>query len=1200
MDSREATGRMKRRLAPALLVLLLMVSIIPVAGGAEDLAELVVVRIVLDPPPVIDRGMTVEVRAHVMNTGTRTADGFSISLFYRSQDSQGSWTLHRTLEDVTLPPSQQESYVATFYIETMDLQLGTYDVRIVADATNRISETDKLNNELRTTMTLRDSSLGLPDLQAISLSYTRSNPGSEDDMEPWNIATQIQNRGSVQAGQFVVAFLANGVEFARQIRFVLPAGGSTDIAAELDPQELGLLPGTHTITVQVDPENAVEEQDEFNNSISGFLTLQAVDLVPVSLSFDKSVVRMDEEVQVTAEIRNDGKGVAKNVEVGFYVGHIRFALTTLPILGRGMTATAEGILHPSRAGLTDAPEVYQIRVVADPNEVLYEVDKANNEMIRPLTLHPADERKPEIHPVSIELSPASPAELGKAGTITVSTMLRNTGRAAAEGFKVAFYYRVKGGVRWEQIPCGDATSCLDLRLAPGMQSKHVAVLPVTNLPPGVYEIRVLTDPEGTLDELDTTNNELSTTLTLLGARLPDLAFCPAAPVTQEPTGEVQQGQTVRFNLCVANLGEQAASAFSLRASYCRLSGTGASGVACDDESRVTGFVPGPEISVSGLNIGESRSLPIMLETTGLSPGQYRVRVEIDPSESISERNVANNLLEMQVTVLGADLTVLDVRTQPASPVDQEQFDRLDVTATILNAGVLPAGAFNVQFRLLRLEDGGLVPVSVQTCGEGSTTECREVDHFGTATFSGLGVFSPTSVNCSLDLSAAELLPGQYVLVVEIDPEGRVAEHNELNNLIELPIVIVGQRLPDLVSSELQMGPEDWAKTPDPVSFVVTVSNEGKEAAGPFDVLLRVYRFDPTETCEEGIGRQCAVQIHQETRAVAGLLPEDARELVWTVDTGLLAPGFSYFVAVDADCSRLIKGVCVGSVEESDETNNRAEIFFVRENLPDLVAGQFRIAPEDQAETLDPVSFVLTASNEGEAAAGPFDVLLRIYRFIPTETCDAGIGRQCAVQIHQERRAVVGLLPEDTRELVWTVDTALLAPEFSYFVTADVDCSRLIEGVCVGSVEESDETNNQAEISFGPEEIPSPGAGCDDSVCPDLSVRSVYSNMVAGEIGIAQVVATIENIGDADAGSFTVRAYYVPRHGADPVKIETEGHRERFSGLEAGKSKLFRQEFDTSVIPQGVYELFVVVDEDREVPELDEEENNTASTLLWIY
>ena len=844
MTAREEARRpMKRRkVLLAIAAVLAGLWMIALGLGAEDLAELYVTKIVLDPPSTISRGEDVEIYARVMNTGARSADGFSISFFYRLQGSPGNWTLHETEAGVSLPPSHQDFYEVTFHLDTSDLELGIYELRVVADSSNHVSEADELNNELRTTMTLIDSSLGLPDLQAVSLTYARSNPGSTDDMEPWNVMTRIWNDGEVQAGQFVVAFYVDGVEFSRQIRFVLPAGGITDVSAELDPQdpELPLDPGTHDIAVLIDPEDEIVEKNEGNNNVAGALTLQSLELVPLSLTFEKAVLRLDEEMTVAAEIRNDGEGVAKSVEVDFYAGHIRFGSFTIDILGRGMSAVAEATLDPEKAGLVDAPADYTIRAVVDPKNLLHESDEANNVMSRTLTIHAAEVKKPEIHPESIELTPPSPVEQGRADAVTLTSVIKNTGRTAVEDFDVTFAYRVKGGMRWEPLSCGDTAGCSSITLAAGAQTRLVGQLPVTLLGPGIYEIRVLVDAAGAVDEVDETNNELVTTLTLLASRSPDLTFCPIGVVV-EPLSNIQQGQTVRITACVTNLGEQAAGPFTVRFSYCSAATVGQS-VECSDEYESTSFSGGPEYEVAGLAIAESVEIPVMLETKDLHPGSYSIRVSIDSAEEVRERNELNNTLTgIPLLVLGPDLVVVQLATSPEGVVDQAEVDELDVTATIINTGVVPIGEFAMRFRLMRRGEQGLVPVQVVLCGEAVPTSCESAEYSCEQVLSGLGVLAPVQVRWTLDLEQSDLPPGQYVLQVAADCEGdvngdgicdgRIDEHDETNNALEIPLTVL-PRPADLVIA----GPIEFPQgTPVEYGVLVpiraTVANIGSSIAG---------------------------------------------------------------------------------------------------------------------------------------------------------------------------------------------------------------------------------------------------------------------------------------------------------------------------------------------------------------------------------
>ncbi|MBU0595524.1 hypothetical protein KJ567_02420, partial [Candidatus Bipolaricaulota bacterium] len=718
---------LRRAAATATAVLLIgLLGGLAVQGVAEY-AELHVTGITLDPPSTITRGTDIEVHARVMNTGARNADIFSIGVFYRAVGSSGSWLLVGMVDDASLAASQEGFLDVAFTVETAELELGAYEIRVVADPMNQISEIDEFNNELQTSFTVVASKLGLPDLQPVSLVFAPLNPESGDDMLPWNITVVAENPSDKQAGAFTVVFLLDGVEFDRKFLFALPSGGATEVIGNLDPYELGLLPGTYSISAVVDPDDQVIEQDEGNNSISSSLTLQSPDVHPTSIAFDKTVVRQDEEVRVSAEVRNGGAGTARAVEVAFFVDQIRFATAVIDIIGRGLAVSVEGILSPEKLGLKDAPSVHSIRVVVDPNNKLPELDEANNEMVRTLSILEPGLRKSELHPESVELSPASPIELGRSNAITVSTVVANTGRAAAEGFEMAFYYRVKGALRWELFPCSDTVSCQDLALASGSQTRLTAVLPLTLLSPGVYEIRISVDPRSVVDELDETNNDLVTTLTLLAARLPDLSFCLYTPIAIAPSAQVHKGQTLRLDACIANIGDADAGSFDVRFAYAKESEIAdPMQLAAPPEFFSTYFSPNSEMEIPSLPIGDSAQVPVLLETHQLDPGLYTVRVEIDPATNansagrIAERNELNNLTLLQVLVLGADLAAANL----ISSYDgiAARGDAVDFAATVINVGVAPAGAFTVGFKISPAGDQ-FEPIRVWTCGQESPSEC---------------------------------------------------------------------------------------------------------------------------------------------------------------------------------------------------------------------------------------------------------------------------------------------------------------------------------------------------------------------------------------------------------------------------------------------------------------------------------------------
>ena len=1193
---------MLRRAVLTMLILLVGSLIVQ---GVEELAELHVTTITLDPPSAITQGVNVEIHARVMNTGQRSADPVNVGLFYRPMYGSNSWILVESIDGANLAPSQEDYLSVIFTLNTQILELGTYEIRVVADPLNQIPEVDELNNELLTSFLLIASSIGLPDLQPVSLAYTRTNPESSDDMLPWNVTTTVENPTPTQAGAFTVVFLVDGVEFDRQFLFALPSDSTVQVVGELDPFILELDPGTYDISVVVDPDEQVLEQDEANNSIAGALTLLSPDLYPISLAFDKSVLRLDEEMRVSAQIANGGEGTAKNVDVGLYIDHVRFALIQIPVLGRGMTASIEATLSPDMVGLVDAPEMYEIEIVVDPTNVLPELDEANNRMARSITILEPGVRQPELHLESIELGPASPVELGRTDTVTLSAVIRNSGRSIAEDFDVSFYYRVKGGLRWEAIPCSGESSCSSLDLASGMQAKLVSILPVILLQPGIYEVRVLVDSGSVVDELDESNNELITSLTLLAARLPDLVFSYAEAIRVEPSTQIHRGQTIRFTPTITNMGDLDAGDFLVRFSYQNMAdAANASLIGQQAEFRTSFFSPDSSIQVRSLAIGETAEIPVLLETRDLAPGQYLVQMEIDPAMGssaggqVAERNESNNILSSQIAVLGPDLAALDLYTVPGGVVDQSLIDSIDVVSTIINSGVAPAGEFVVKFQLLSVDDTGFAPVRVHSCGE--SADCGAPEFFGEVTLPGIGTLVPEQARCSLDLSSLDLEPGQYVIRVLVDCQGglgpdgmclgQVAEHNELNNLLEIPLVISGRRAVDLSVESVVMTSNADAIT---VEFEATIRNVGVESAESFGAVLRL--FGTLADCVDSNPRTCEVPVFEQVIQIPGLGGHATYDVVWTVDLpniDVLAELTDIYIArVDLDCDGIVDDACRGHIEESDESNNFFETPVVISGwrAVDLSVANLAITFEDNT---DLATFTATVVNSGVKSANGFNVSLRLLGVLAD--CANSDPLTCEVPVFEQILAVPGLDSDATYDVVWTIDLATIDGVADltdiYIAQVDVDCDATFDGVCQGHITESDEANNsiRSELPLEAGVVSSVGEGA------DLSIQSFHALELSGAApSTTQIWATILNSGSEDTGEFYVVFYYINAGG---VRVDIDEVRVR--GLAAGADTAVLRQFDTSSLDSGYYVAGILVDIDNDVPETDES-NNSRETDLRI-
>lgn len=807
---------MKRTTLVVGLALLASLAIGLFVQAQSGLAELHVQKIVLEPPSAVVRGEGVQVYARVQNTGSRNAAQFAVGLFFRQAREGEPWTLLGSRMEENLGPSQQDFLEVTFDFETADLELGTYELKIVADVSNQIPEVDELNNELKTTMTLVASTLGLPELQPVSLTFDQIGSSESD---PWTITLLVENLGEYLLSSFDVRFLVDGAEVTLPVSpataFIPDTGATTTVVGTLDPHGLGFGPGTYLVTALVDASEQIAEQDEGNNTISASLTIQTLELHPLSLRFDRSVVRLDEEITLTAEIGNDGNGLAKDVKVDFYIDHIRFATTRIDQLGAA-PQEAQAILDADHLGLVDAPKVYEITVVVDPDNVLSESDEANNELVRTLTILPPSPKKAELHPESLELTPASPAELGRSDSVTVTSVIKNTGRDAAQGFDIGFFYRVKGGLRWQEILCSDGVSCGEVTLLAGEQARIVGAFPVRSLglAPGVYEVRIVADTGDGVDELDETNNELVTTLTLLASRRPDLTVAINAI---DPGGALQNGQTARVTVTVTNVGERVSEATSLRLSYCELleTGTTTQQVSCSNPGAfgTLGVLPDSSLPVPALGIGESETFLFNVETAFMQPGQYQIRADVDPLGLVDEQDeilgaamLPNNVAALNLLVLGADLVPVagTFRMEPDGLINQDQIGEIDFSVTVANQGVVAAGQFYVTFGLYSVVDGSLVPVVLRTCYD-SGQECSDLPYFGQVEISGLGAGAQLVAGCTLDLAGENLGPGQYIVQAYVDrssiqsdllssvvDKGNVAEHSEINNSAELALTLIGE------------------------------------------------------------------------------------------------------------------------------------------------------------------------------------------------------------------------------------------------------------------------------------------------------------------------------------------------------------------------------------------------------------------------
>ncbi len=1046
----------------AITILVIGLGSLPGPGSEEgrDRPELHPTTLILEPASPVPQGTPVRLIAKLENTGARAASAFRVEFFLRprveppagegEEEGSGSWTSFALVELDGLAPEEQEIEVQGL-LDTSDRgripEPGIYEIRVLVDSNDQIPELDETNNELITTLRVIPSKLGQPDLRPTRLVFKPPSPVTPQDTVL--LQARIENTGDADAPPFDVAFayclLPEGrttcptefVELARPtLAGGLPRGAAQDIAVDFPIPELGLAPGQYLVRVTVDPTDPerpsgrIDEQDEANNVLFASLFLQGPELFPTTLRFAPTVPSVGERIRVSVAVENAGLGPAQDVEVAFFLDGLQFARPTVTI-PQGAEVTVEGVLDTDAWGIEVG--VHLLRVVVDPDNRIAERDETNNEIRSALTLQPRVPRRAELHPKKLILEPSSPVEIRPQRRLNVLTEVVNTGDVAAEDFEIAFFYRAAGRLRWVPIPC--ATRCTISELAPGSGATAQGSLPLSDLAPGNYEIRVLVDPDGRVPEQDDTNNEMRSAFTLLAPRLPDL-FVDPTRVRVEPGLQVPRGTALTLTFSVENVGERDAEDFVVEVALRRLEqfNPGAAEVAFGET------IPAARFELESLAIGQRREFQALLPTAPLRPGLYELSIVADPEDRVEELDETNNAFRTGTNpqvgaplfVRGPDLVILslryaDPRISPLAPV-VNRGEPVEVIAQVFNIGIAAAGAFDVEFCWR--------PVGSARCTA-----------FGPRVpFPGLAADPQVFVEARAVLDTSALPPGNVEIVAVVDPPeanrpfGRVAEEVEENNTSVLPLGVLPQ--PDLRVERVVLSPTPPVAVGTELTLFADVRNEGEgPPARPLTVEFALRPLPPETDRDggEGEGEGPPPEFEPFARVtLPEIAPGDQAAAKVELGTASLAPGrYELRVVVDPD----------DEIPERDETNNAFVLSFdllgegrvaVGEG-PDLVVARLRLIPQE-ARVGEIVTVRATIRNQGPRDAGAF----RVVFFYRREGGDR--------QVNFANFRLDGLAAGAERTLRAELDTSIIwRGRFEILVVVDIN----------DEVPESNEENNEA-------------------------------------------------------------------------------------------------------------------------------------------
>ena len=479
------------------------------------------------------------------------------------------------------------------------------------------------------------------------------------------LTASLWNIGLTDVADVKVALYADVIADSAKLseQVVSIAGQSTvplSFAVEVDDGE------AHRYYLVVDPDDAVEESSESNNTVLKTIYPDATydfELTSAGLTVSPVTVDFLQDVTISATVKNSGTRSAYSVPVRYSAitpsGQIDIATVTVDVPA-GSSATKEVTWRADQVG-SDMDVVVSV----DPDNSLLELDESNNSGTSKVTVNAATDPNLTVNHQDILITP-SPASQGDNAIITA--LIKNQGFSTANNITVEFYVGVPGvdGV------------LLGRQVIPSLNAAESTTVGIDwqNIPaPGEKVITVVVDPANTIQEIAEDDNSSFVTLPILN--LPDFAvhtgsisFLPAVP---------KDGDVVTINVVVQNLGEQGREDVSVH--Y------------YEGESVISTEV----IPVFGGN--SQQELSFTYDTLNKS-GSHQFRLVVDEQNLVVEQREDNNQATRILGVQNADLWLSERYISPNGDGIQDStefFFRLESAQTVRVEVVNSKGFVNRTF-----------------------------------------------------------------------------------------------------------------------------------------------------------------------------------------------------------------------------------------------------------------------------------------------------------------------------------------------------------------------------------------------------------------------------------------------------------------------------------------------------------------------
>lgn len=433
-----------------------------------------------------------------------------------------------------------------------------------------------------------------PDLIPTTIAIDPGEPQAGDLV---TFTAVVANEGNASAGPFTVEFAVDDTLVSAEAVTGVDADSTTNVTSDPWPATQG----DHTVTVTVDTQGTVDEENEDNNALDRDFSILA-DLVTTDFEPQPEAPSAGDDVTFNATVSNQGDAPVQEFNVAFAVDDEEIA-----------NVTVAGPLEPGDSVTVDSQEAWNASLgthlgiaTADPSDNVDEENETNNHATLDLGIGA------NLLVVDIEPIPAA-TEAGDQAVF--SATVPNDGHEATGEFRVGFTLGDEdlGAAIVSNLDDGDTTTVTS--------QAWVAQ-------EGVHTLTVVADSDDQVNETDETDNERSRTIPVGEENLPNLVVRGAEHDPSVPT----TNETVSFEATVTNEGGSEASPFAVN-------------FALDAQGQID-----QAVVAGGLEPGETATLsadPVTLETTG----QHQLSVTADPAGAVPEATTGDNQAVHTFTVV---------------------------------------------------------------------------------------------------------------------------------------------------------------------------------------------------------------------------------------------------------------------------------------------------------------------------------------------------------------------------------------------------------------------------------------------------------------------------------------------------------------------------------------------------------------------